>query len=73
MEPFIIMSDYVHMTKTKKWPSFSPTTAKIEHNLSCPRMAHCHPTDLSSGTYNLYDSAKKPKTTNHFQVPYSTA
>ena len=26
---------------------------------SCPRMAHCHPTDLSSGTHNLYDSAKK--------------
>ena len=22
-------------------------------------MAHCHPTDLSSGTHNLYDSAKK--------------
>ena len=21
-------------------------------------MAHCYPTDLSSGTYNLYDSAK---------------
>ena len=35
---------------------------------SCPRMAHCHPTDLSSGTHNLYDSAKKPYTTKHFQV-----
>ena len=33
---------------------------------SCPRMAHCHPTDFSSGTHNLYDSAKQP--TNHFQV-----
>jgi len=27
---------------------------------------------LSSGTHNLYDSARKPYTTNHFQVPYCT-
>ena len=26
---------------------------------SSPRMAHCHPTDLSSGTHNLCQSAKK--------------
>ena len=32
MEPFIIMSDYVHMTNISKWPPFSPTIAKIEHN-----------------------------------------
>ena len=35
---------------------------------SCPRMTHCHLTDLNSGTHNLYDSAKKPYTTNNFQV-----
>ena len=27
-------------------------------------MAHCHPTDLSSWTHNLYDLAKKSYTTN---------
>ena len=30
---------------------------------SCPGMAHCHPTDLNSGTHNLYDSAKTPYST----------
>ena len=33
MEPFIIMSDYVHGDQDSKWPPFSPTIAKIEHNL----------------------------------------
>ena len=33
MEPFIIMSDYFHVTKIKKRQPFSSTIAKIDHNL----------------------------------------
>ena len=36
---------------------------------SCPRMAHCHPTDLSSGTHNLYDSAKNLRRPNISRFP----
>ena len=41
---------YLPGSRQPSWIFLVPT--------SCPRMAHCHPTDLSSGTHNLYDSAK---------------
>jgi len=36
---------------------------------SCPRMAHCHLTNLSSGTHNLYDSAKNRRRPNMSRFP----
>ena len=33
MEPFTVMSDYVHVTKIENGRRFLSTIAKIEHNL----------------------------------------
>ena len=52
-------------SRQPSWIFFVPT--------SCPMMAHCHPTDLNSGTHIVYDSANKPNTTKHFQNGNSTS
>ena len=33
MEPFLMMSDYIHVTKIQNGRHFSPQITKIEHNM----------------------------------------